>query len=67
VRDVALGEGRCRVRKGNAPQVRAPLRSVAAYLLNRMDAPSIAAATREIAAHPEKAVPGLNHPNPTSE
>jgi predicted transposase YbfD/YdcC len=67
VRDVTLGEDRCRVRKGSAPQVLASLRNVAVYLLNRMDAPSIAAATREIAAQPEKALPWLLHPVSTSE
>jgi hypothetical protein len=67
VRDVTLGEDRCRVRKGNASQVLASLRNVAVYLLNRMDAPSIAAATREIAAGPEKAIPWLHHPASTSE
>lgn len=67
VRDVTLGEDRCRVRKGNAPQVLASLRNVAVYLLNRMDAPSIAAATREVAAFPEKVVSWLTHPGSTSE
>ena len=67
VRDVTLGEDRCRVRTGNAPQVLASLRNVAVYLLNRMDAPSIAAATREIAVGPEKAIPWLHHPASTSE
>ena len=42
------------------------MRNVAVYLLNRMDALSIAAATHEIAALPEKAIQRLNHPNPTS-
>lgn len=67
VRDVTLGEDRCRVRKGNAPQVLASVRNVAVYLLNRMDAPSIAAATREVAAYPDKAIPWLHHPDSTSE
>lgn len=67
VRDVTLGEDRCRVRKGNGSQVLATVRNVAIYLLNRMNAPSIAAATREIAAFPEKAIPWLNHPDSTSE
>jgi hypothetical protein len=66
-RDVTLGEHRCRVRKGNAAQVLASLRNVAVSLLNRMDAPSIAAAAREIAAGPEKAIPWLHHPVSTSE
>lgn len=67
VRDVTLGEDRCRVRKGNAPQVLASVRNVAVYLLNRMNTPSIAAATREIAAQPQQAIPWLNDPTSTSE
>jgi hypothetical protein len=62
-----LGEDRCRVRKGNAPQVLASLRNVAVYLLNRMDTPSIAAATREVAADPDKVIHWLHHPVSTSE
>ncbi|MBY0458165.1 MAG: hypothetical protein K2V38_12555 [Gemmataceae bacterium] len=60
MRDVTLGEDRCRVRKGNAPQVLAALRNVAVYLRNRMDTPSIAAG-------PEKAIPWLHHPASTSK
>ena len=67
VRDVTLGEDRCRVRKGNAPQVLASMRNVAVYLLSQMDTPSIAAATREINVHPQKAIHWLQHPRSTSE
>lgn len=67
VRDVTLGGDRCRVREGNAPPVLASVRNVAVYRLNRMSAPTIAAATREIAADPYKAIPWLNDPTSTSE
>lgn len=66
-RDETLGEDRCRVRKGNSPQVLAALRNVAVYLLRRMDAPSVAAATRLLAANPQQAINLLNDPGSTSE
>ncbi len=56
VRDETLGEDRCRVRKGVAPQVLAAVRNVAVYLLEKVDAASKAAATRRLAAHPLQAV-----------
>jgi hypothetical protein len=34
VRDVTLGEDKCRVRRGSAPQVLAALRNVAVHLLS---------------------------------
>jgi DDE family transposase len=37
VRDVTLGEDKCRVRRGNAPQVLAALRNVAVHLLSGPD------------------------------
>ena len=57
VRDVTFREDACRVRSGNAPQVLAGLRNVAIHLLEGVDAPSKAAATRRVAAHPEIALP----------
>jgi predicted transposase YbfD/YdcC len=60
VRDVTLGEDRCRVRKGRAAQVLASLRGVANYLLRGTDHPSVAAATRTMAARPDLAL-GLLH------
>jgi hypothetical protein len=59
VRDETLGEDRCRVRKGAAPQVLAALRNVVVHLLEGVEAASKAAATRRLAAHPEEALPLL--------
>jgi hypothetical protein len=56
VRDETLGEDRCRVRKGNAAQVLAAVRNACVHLLEAVEAPSKAAATRRLAAHPEEAV-----------
>lgn len=56
-RDETLGEDRCRVRRGRAPQVLAGLRNVAVYLLRGQPTPSMAAATRLFAADP---MPALN-------
>jgi Transposase DDE domain len=56
VRDETLGEDRCRVRRGNAPQVLVSLRNAAIPLLRERKSPSLAAATRELAAHPEIAL-----------
>ncbi len=68
VRDVTFREDACRVRSGNAPQVLASLRNVAVYLLNRMGGvPSIAAATRRVAANPAVVLPWLGLPDPTTE
>lgn len=67
VRDVTFREDACRVRCGNAPQVLASLRNVAVYLLNRVDAPSLAAATRRVAARPHQALPWLGFAPSTTE
>lgn len=56
VRDETLGEDRGRVRKGNAAQVRAALRNACVHLLEGVQAPSKASASRRLAAHPEEAV-----------
>ena len=66
-RDETLGEDRCRARRGNSPQVLASLRNVAVYLLRRMDAPSVAAAVRHMAADPQQALGLLNDPDSISE
>jgi hypothetical protein len=66
-RDETLGEDRCRVRKGNSPQVLASLRNVAVHLLREMDAPSLAAAVRQLAADPGKSLELLNDPHSTFE
>jgi predicted transposase YbfD/YdcC len=59
VRDVTLGEDRCRVRTGASPQVLAALRNAAVHLLHGVAAASKAAATRRFAAHPDEALPLL--------
>lgn len=66
-RDETLGEDRCRVRKGNSPQVLASLRNVAVHLLRGIDAPSAAAAVREMAAYPHETLKLLHDPGSTSE
>ena len=65
-RDETLGEDRCRVRKGRSPQVLASLRNVAVHLLREIDAPSMAAAVRQLAANPEEAMGLLNDPGSIS-
>ena len=54
VRDVSLGEDRCRVRRGQPARVLASLRNVAIHLLRREGDPSLAAATRRLAAFPTR-------------
>ena len=66
-RDVTFGEDRCRVRRGNAPRVLASLRNVAVYLLRNTDHPSVPAATREMAAFPDRALDLIKRPNSISE
>ena len=66
-RDETLGEDRCRVRKGNSPQVLASLRNVAIHLLRGIGAPSVAAAIRQLAANPQQSLDLLNDPHLTSE
>jgi hypothetical protein len=66
-RDVTLGEDRCRVRRGNAPRVLASLRNVAVYLLRNTDHPSVPAATREMAAFPDRALDLIKRPTSISE
>lgn len=62
VRDETLGEDRCRVRRGSAPRVLASLRNPAIPLRRERKSPSLAAATRELAVHPEIALALLNAP-----
>ena len=66
-RDETLGEDRCRVRKGKSPQVLASLRNVAVHLLRGIDAPSAAAAIRQLTANPQHSLDLLNDPHSTSE
>lgn len=56
VRDETLGEDKCRVRKGSAPQVLAALRNAAVNLLGAVEAVSKAAATRRFCAQPGEAI-----------
>ncbi len=56
VRDVTLGEDANRVRTVSSPQVLAALRNAVIHLLEEVDAPSKAAATRRFAAQPHEAV-----------
>jgi hypothetical protein len=53
VRDVSLGEDRCRIRTGNAPQVLAAARNLAIGLLRQLGG-SIVGATRRIVMHPKE-------------
>jgi len=55
VRDVTLGEDRCRVRKGAAPQVLAALRNAVIHLLAGVKAPSRPAAIEYLQAYPDEA------------
>ena len=59
VRDVTLGEDKCRVRTGNAPQVLAALRNAVVHLLDGVAADSKAGATRRFNIHPEETFPLL--------
>lgn len=55
VRDVTLGEDRCRVRKGKSAWVLAGLRNAALALLDRLKLPSVAAAIRACVLRPKRA------------
>ncbi len=59
VKEETLGEDRCRVRTGAAPQILAAIRNVVVHLLEDVQANSKAAATRRFAVHPEEALPLL--------
>jgi len=59
VRDETLGEDRCRARKGDSAQVLAAIRNVAVHLLEQVEAPSKAFATRHLIVHPHDALPLL--------
>ena len=66
VRDVTLGEDRCRVRRGQSARVLASLRNVAIHLLRRESDPSLAATTRRLAAFPHQAVAMITTPDSIS-
>ena len=62
VRDVTLGEDRCRVPRGHAPQVLAAVRNAVIHLLAGVVAPNHAAAIRRLNAHSEEALALLDLP-----
>lgn len=62
VRGETFREGRCRVRRGHAPRVLASPRNVAVHLPRGTDHPSVAAATRAMAARPDLAIAMLHGP-----
>ena len=64
VRDVTLGEDRCRVRSGAAPQVLAALRNLVSGLLRLADQSNIAAALRHYGWRAEAALQLLDYPSP---
>jgi predicted transposase YbfD/YdcC len=66
-RDETLREDRCRVRRGNAPRALATLRGLAIHLLRADGRDNVAAATREMAACPERALELLLDLDPISE
>ena len=66
VRDVTLGEDKCRVRRGQSARVLASLRNAAIHLLRGEDDPSLAATTRRLAAFPHQAVAMIATPAPIS-
>lgn len=66
-RDETFREDRCRVRRGHAPRVLASFRNVAVHLLRGAGHPTVAAATRAMAAHPAHALDMLNAVPSTSE
>lgn len=66
-RDETFREDRCRVRRGEAARILASLRNVALHLLKGMASPSVAAATRVMAAHPDHALALLKAVPSTSE
>ncbi len=66
VRDETFREDRCRVRRGHAPRVLASLRNVAVHLLRATHHPSVAAATRVMAACPDLALAMLHDPGSIS-
>ena len=55
-RDGTFREDRCGVRRGSSPRMLASLRNVAVYVPRPRGESNLAAATRELAANPEKAV-----------
>lgn len=63
VRDVTLGEDRCRVRSGTARQVLAGMRNAVVHLISTVEAESRPAAIEQLSARPNQAMEliGLPH------
>ncbi len=65
VRDEVLGEDRCRVRTGAAPEILAGIRNAALWLMRATGLPNIAAALRRHAAKPLEAIGLVIKPAPS--
>jgi predicted transposase YbfD/YdcC len=59
IRDVTFAEDLSQIRTGHGPAVMAALRNLAISLHRRAGATNIAAATRHISRHPNRALPLL--------
>ena len=65
VRDESLGEDRCRVRTGEAPEILAGIRNAALWLMRATGLTNIAAALRRHAAKPLEAIGLVMKPAPS--
>ena len=65
VRDEGLGEDRCRVRTGEAPEILAGIRNAALWLMHATGLTNIAAALRRHAAKPLEAIGLVMKPAPS--
>jgi Transposase DDE domain len=65
VRDESLGEDRCRVRTGEAPEILAGIRNAALWLMRATSLTNIAAALRRHAAKPLEAIGLVMKPAPS--
>lgn len=65
VRDESLGEDRCRVRTGEAPEILAGIRNAALWLMRATGLTNIAAALRRHAAKPLEAMGLVMKPAPS--
>jgi predicted transposase YbfD/YdcC len=65
VRDETLGEDRCRVRTGEAPEILAGIRNAALWLMRVSGLTNIAAALRRHAAKPLEALGLVINPAPS--
>jgi hypothetical protein len=65
VRDESLGEDRCRVRTGAAPEILAGIRNAALWLMRTTGLTNIAAALRRHAAKPLEAIGLVMRPAPS--